>query len=66
MDLDPPRWHLSSRRSAEAWDMPGTPRVPLFRLSIRIDGAAGATAFVQAFLADIPGRRRLAWRALAD
>jgi len=47
-------------------DMPGTPRVPLFRLSIRIDGAAGATAFVQAFLADIPGRRRLAWRALAD
>ncbi len=47
-------------------DAPGAPRVPLFRQSIRIDGAAGATAFVQAFLADIPGRRRLAWRALAD
>ena len=47
-------------------DAPDAPRVPLFRQSIRIDGPGGATAFVQAFLADIPGRRRVAWRALAD
>jgi type IV pilus assembly protein PilX len=47
-------------------DTPGAPRVPLFRQSIRVDGAGGATAFVQAFLADIPGRRRVAWRALGD
>lgn len=47
-------------------DAPGAPRVPLFRQSIRIDGPGGAAAFVQAFLADIPGRRRVAWRTLAD
>ena len=45
---------------------PDAPRVPLFRQSIRVDGPGGATAFVQAFLADIPGGRRVAWRALAD
>ena len=45
---------------------PDAPRVPLFRQSIRIDGPGGATAFVQAFLADIPGGRRVSWRALAD
>jgi Tfp pilus assembly protein PilX len=42
------------------------PLVPVFRQSIRVDGPANATQFVQAWLADIPGRRRLAWRALAD
>jgi len=45
---------------------PGAPRVPLFRQSIRIDGPGGATAFVQAFLADLPSGRRVSWRALAD
>jgi molybdopterin-biosynthesis enzyme MoeA-like protein len=42
------------------------PQVPLFRLSVRVDGAAGASQFVQAWLADLSGRRRIAWRALAD
>lgn len=42
------------------------PLVPVFRQSIRIDGPGNSTQFVQAWLADIPGRRRLAWRALAD
>lgn len=45
---------------------PGAPRVPLFRESIRVDGPGGATAFVQAFLADLPGGKRVSWRALAD
>lgn len=40
--------------------------VPVFRLSIRVDGPRAATQFVQAWLADIPGKRRLAWRALAE
>jgi len=51
--------------------MPGEPLVepplvPVFRQTIRVDGPNSATQFVQAWLADIPGRRRLAWRALAD
>ncbi len=42
------------------------PVVPFFRVTIRIDGPAHATQFVQAWLADIPTQRRLAWRAVAD
>jgi type IV pilus assembly protein PilX len=42
------------------------PRVPLFRQTIRVDGPAGAAAFVQAWLADVPNRRRLSWRAIAE
>jgi hypothetical protein len=42
------------------------PRVPLFRQTIRVDGPAGAAAFIQVFLADVPGARRIAWRTLAD
>jgi len=41
-------------------------RVPLYRETIRVDGPAGALAFVQVWLADLDGRRRLSWRALAD
>jgi type IV pilus assembly protein PilX len=42
------------------------PQVPIFRVSIRVDGPGGAGHFSQAWLADIPGHRRLAWRVLAD
>lgn len=42
------------------------PRVPLFRQTIRVDGPAGAAVFVQVWLADIPNRQRLSWRAIAD
>ena len=42
------------------------PRVPLFRQTIRVDGPAGGTFFVQAWLADIAGRRRVSWRGIAD
>jgi len=42
------------------------PRVPLFRQTIRVDGPGAATAFVQVWLADLSGRRRLSWRALAE
>jgi len=40
--------------------------VPLFRQTIRVDGPAGTIVFAQAWLADMPARRRLAWRALAE
>jgi len=40
--------------------------VPLFRQTIRVDGAAGTTLYAQAWLADAAGRRRLSWRVLAE
>ena len=40
--------------------------VPLFRQTIRVDGAAGTTQYAQVWLADTAGRRRLSWRALAE
>jgi hypothetical protein len=40
--------------------------VALFRQTIRVDGPAGTIVFAQAWLADMPARRRLAWRMLAD
>ena len=52
--------------AAPGGDDDDVPLVPLFRVSIRVDGPRGASQFVQAWLADIPGRQRLAWRALAD
>jgi hypothetical protein len=42
------------------------PRVPLFRQTLRIDGPAGASVFVQAWLADIAGRKRLSYRLIAE
>ena len=42
------------------------PRLPVFRQTIRVDGPAEATLFVQTWLADIPGRRRLSWRVIGD
>jgi len=45
---------------------PEPARVPLFRQTIRVDGPAGASLFVQAWLAHLPERRRLSWRTLAD
>jgi len=40
--------------------------IPLFRQTIRVDGAAGTTQHAQAWLADAAGRRRLSWRVLAE
>lgn len=45
---------------------PEPPPVPLFRQTIRVDGAAGTTLFAQAWLASAVGRRRLSWRVLAE
>ena len=42
------------------------PRLPVFRQTVRVDGPAEATLFVQTWLADIPGRRRLSWRVIGD
>ena len=42
------------------------PWVPVYRVTIRVDGPGAATAFAQAWLADVPTGRRLSWRALAD
>jgi hypothetical protein len=33
---------------------------------MRVDGPAGTLLFVQAWLANLPDRRRLSWRTLAD
>jgi Tfp pilus assembly protein PilX len=42
------------------------PWVPVYRVTARVDGPGAATAFAQAWLADVPTGRRLSWRALAD
>lgn len=42
------------------------PWVPVYRVTIRVDGPGAATAFAQAWVADLPTGRRLSWRALAD
>ena len=48
---------------------PGVPAVepawvPVYRQTVRVDGPGAASAIAQVWLADIPGRRRVAWRAL--
>jgi len=42
------------------------PRTPTYRVTVRVDGPAGAAAFVQAMLAETPTHRRLSWRALDE
>ncbi len=42
------------------------PWVPVYRLTARVDGPGAATAFAQAWLADLPTGRRVAWRILGD
>jgi len=43
-----------------------SPHAVIFRVTSRIDGPGGASLHTQAFVADLPARRRLAWRAIGD
>lgn len=42
------------------------PRRPAYRLTIRVDGPAGAATFVQAMLSQARGNPRLSWRVLDE
>ena len=42
------------------------PRMPYYRVTIRVDGAGGATAFVQATLCAANANPRCSWRALDE
>ena len=43
-----------------------TPRVPLYRQTIRVDAPSGTMLVAQAFLGDVAGGRRISWRIIAD
>jgi Tfp pilus assembly protein PilX len=42
------------------------PRSPGYRVTVRVDGPAGAAVFVQVILGEAPTRRRLSWRVLDE
>ncbi len=42
------------------------PRSPYYRVSVRVDGSGGATAFSQAMLGAEPAGHRLSWRVLDE
>ena len=42
------------------------PRTPYYRVTVRVDGPAGAAAFVQAILGEAPSHHRLSWRVLDE
>lgn len=42
------------------------PRTPYYRVTIRVDGAASTTTFVQALLIDDPSQPRRSWRTLDE
>jgi len=60
---------LSPPTPATATGTPGAsapPRTPGYRVTVRVDGPAGAAVFVHAMLGDTPTHRRLSWRALDE
>ena len=60
---------LSPPTLAAATGTPGPsepPRTPAYRVTVRVDGPAGAAVFVQTMLGEAPTRRRLSWRALDE
>ena len=42
------------------------PRIPYYRVTVRVDGPSGAAAFVQATLSENPSHHRLSWRVLDE
>lgn len=42
------------------------PRTPYYRVTVRVDGPAGAAAFVQTMLGEAPSHHRLSWRVLDE
>jgi hypothetical protein len=60
--LSPP-----SIEAASGTPPPGEPpRTPYYRVTIRVDGPAAATTFVQAMLSPAHPNRRLSWRVLDE
>lgn len=60
---------LSPRSVAAASGAPSAtepPRTPYYRVTIRVDGPAGAATFVQAMLGEEPAHHRLSWRVIED
>lgn len=56
-----------SAAAARGTPPPGEPpRTPIYRVTVRVDGPAGTTAFVQAILGESPTHHRLSWRALDE
>ena len=56
-----------SAAAARGTPPPGEPpRTPIYRVTVRVDGPAGTTAFVQAMLGESPTHHRLSWRALDE
>jgi len=56
-----------SAAAARGTPPPGEPpRTPIYRVTVRVDGPAGTTAFVQAMLGESQTRHRLSWRALDE
>jgi len=60
---------LSPPTLAAATGTPGAsepPRAPGYRVTVRVDGPAGAAAFVQTMLGEAPAHRRLSWRVVDE
>ena len=60
---------LSPPALAAAAGTPGAPeppRTPGYRVTVRVDGPAGAAVFVQTMLGEATTRRRLSWRVLDE
>jgi type IV pilus assembly protein PilX len=60
---------LSPLTLAAATGAPGAgepPRTPGYRVTVRVDGPAGAAVFVQTLLGEAPTHRRLSWRVLDE
>lgn len=56
-----------SAAAARGTPPPGEPpRTPIYRVTVRVDGRAGSTAFLQAMLGESPTHHRLSWRALDE
>ena len=43
-----------------------SPRMPYYRVTVRVDGASGATTFVQATLCAAKANPRCSWRVLDE
>jgi Tfp pilus assembly protein PilX len=56
----------TSAPSAGGPGVPEPPRTPSYRVTVRVDGPAGAAVFVQAMLSEAASHRRLSWRVLDE
>ena len=45
---------------------PEPPPAPVFRVTVRVDGAQNTVSYVQAMLRDTPPRYRMSWRMLSE